>query len=301
MNDDLSIVMLGWRAQETTCNTLSTYARARLYDTAGEFFAHFNQFSETDRRVAEKFGIRAIGSPENLGIWGAMDAMADAAKGDYLLFLQDDHPVVVSPEETEKWISGSVDLLRRNRADVVLLSHRFDSGDHAGCGHYFKYFHVRELDPRVDPAERHLPPDYARDTLARRLRRFFRPFAKWRKLGNVMTLELHPEKVVPKYIWREGDFIVNDSFIRPFSETPFMISKRLYRELSAWGKAHPRKDTILGFQILEIVLNVRWWRRHHFRIAFCDTGVFSHLRLDDSWRSNHRAFNPDMALSGQKS
>lgn len=42
---------------------------------------------------------------------------------------------------------------------------------------------------------------------------------------------------------------------------------------------------------MEHALNSRWWRRRHFKIGFCDEGVFTHNRFDDSWRPEHAAFN----------
>jgi len=296
MNNSLSIALLGWKAQETTANTLESYARARLYDTAEEFFIHFNQYSEQDKAMADRFGVRSFGTSENLGIWGGMDAEAAAAKGDYILFLQDDHPVVVSPEETARWMSAALDFLKAGRADIVLLWHRFKRGDHSDFSNHFKYNYVHDLDPRAadEGVADHFPPDWNRDTFPRKLRRALRPGAAMRHSAGTLYLEREPEKVFPKYIRREGDFLIIDSFLHPFSETPYLISKKFYNELSAWGKAHPSSRGILGLPVLEYTLNCRWWRQQHFRLAVCDTGVFSHHRIDDSWRKEHRVFNPEM-------
>lgn len=301
MHNALSIAMLGWKAQETTAQTLETYARARLYDNAEEFFIYFNQYSELDKAMADRFGVRSLGTSENLGIWGGMDAEAAHAKGDYILFLQDDHPVVVSPEETAHWIDASIDFLKADRADIVLLWHRFDRGDHSGFKSHFKYNFVHDLDPRAEGGvvARNFPPDWNRDTLMRKLRRTLRPGAWLRHSAGVPYVEREPEKVLPKHIRRDGEFLVIDSAVHPFSETPYLISKKFYNELSAWGKAHPSSRGILGLPVLEYTLNCRWWRQQHFRLAVCDTGVFSHRRVDDSWRRKHQAYNPEMVRLGR--
>lgn len=288
--------MLGWKAQITTAHTLETYVKARLFDNCGEFFIFFNQFSEQDKAMADRFGVRSIGTPENLGIWGGMDAQAAAAKGDYLLFLQDDHPIVVSPEETAHWLSASLDLIKNDRADIVLLWHRFNRGDHLGFGKHFRYFYVKDLDPRAEVAGaiKTFPQNWNQDTFLRRLRRTLRPGAFIRHTAGSIYLERHPEQVFPQYIRREGEFLIVDSALQPFSETPFLISRKFYEKLSAWGKAHPSTRGILGLPVLEYTLNCRWWRRQHFRMAVCDTGIFSHQRIDDSWRKEHRVFNPEM-------
>jgi len=296
MNTDLSIALLGWKAQATTANTLESYAKARLYDNAGEFFIYFNQYSAQDKAMADQFGVRSLGTSENLGIWGGMDAEMANAKGDYVLFLQDDHPVVVTPEETTRWMDASMELLRKDRADIVLLWHRFNRGDHLGFGKHFRYFYVKDLDPRAEEAGAiaTFPPDWNRDTLMRKLRRTLRPDAFLRHTAGSIYLERHPEEVFPNLIRREGEFLIVDSALQPFSETPYLISRNFYDQLSAWGKAHPSSRGILGLPVLEYVLNCKWWRQQHFRIAVCDTGIFSHHRIDDSWRKEHRVFNPEM-------
>ena len=119
-----------------------------------------------------------------------------------------------------------------------------------------------------------------------------RPGAARRRLnGAAPYLELHPETIYPKYIRREGDFFLLDSAIQPFCDAPIMISRALYERLSAWGLAHPSHRTILGQQVMEYVLNCRWWRKQHFKTAICDGGIFAHRRLDDSWRKDNVHYN----------
>ena len=76
-----------------------------------------------------------------------------------------------------------------------------------------------------------------------------------------------------------------------FSEQPLLISKSLYLSLSDWCRAHPRHRRINGAPVMEHALNSRWWRGRHFKVGFCDEGVFTHNRFDDSWRPEHAAFN----------
>jgi len=296
MNNSLSIALLSWKAHETTAQTLESYVRARLYDTADEFFIYFNQYSDADKALADRFGVRSTGTSENLGIWGGMDAEAANAKGDYILFLQNDHPVVVSPEETAHWMAASLEYLKAGKADIALLWHRFKRGDHSDFSSHFKYNYIHDLDPRAIGGDvaKHFPPDWNRDTFMRKLRRTLRPGAYLRHTAGTVYVEREPEKIFPQYIRRDGEFYVVDSRIHPFSETPYLISKKLYNELSAWGKAHPSTRGILGLPVLEYTLNCRWWRQQHFRMAVCDTGIFSHRRADDSWRKEHQGFNPEM-------
>ena len=291
MNDDLSVAILGWKSLRTTRHSLETYKAAGLFDCCGEFFIYYNQYSEEDRRLGEEMGVRTLGDGENRGNWGGQKKILENAKNDYILFLENDHPVVTSPEETRYWMTASLELLKSGRADMVQLRHRQRLGDGYGYNKFFQYHYIRELEDRLENAEKLLPPNYGHDTPMRFLRRHLRPFAAIRRHISIAYLEKHPERIMPKWIKREGDFLIFDSRILNFSESPFMVSRSFYEKISAFAEKHTRHRTILGHQELEYILNCRWWRQQHFRIAMCDRGIFGHQRLDDSWRPNHSAFN----------
>ena len=288
----LSIGLLSWKARQTLRKTLESYRRARLADCADEFKVFFNEISDADRALAAEFGVEALGSARNLGIWGGMDACAHALSGDLILLLQNDCPAVATPEETARCIREGAALVRAGRADMVRLRHRFNQGEGISFHAFHGYWPVHALDPRAtrygNPA---LPADAFVDTPWRRLHRLLRPWAARRRLAAAVHLEARPEAVYPKWISREGDFLLVDSSIITFSEQPLLISRRLYLALSDWCRAHPRHRLINGAPVMEHALNVSWWRRQHFTVAVCDEGVFTHNRYDDSWRPGHAAFN----------
>jgi len=299
MSNGLSIAMLGWKAKATTRRTLESWSRTDLFHSGDEFFVFFNQISDSDRALAAEFDIDCRGTEKNLGIWAGKEAILNEAKGDYILFLDDDHDVVVSREETKYWIDASLELLKANRADTVILLNRFERLAAWGDSRFFDYHYIRDLDSRAKSCLSFCPKDWNRDTFYRKCHRFFRPEAACRRLnGAAPYLERYPEKVWPKHIKRDGDFFILDSAIQPFCDSPVLMSCRFYRELCAWGKEHPCHRTILGFQELEFVLNCPWWRKQHFRTAICDGGIFGHHRVDDSWRPDHSAYNDGMVAKG---
>jgi len=299
MGNGLSIAMLGWKARATTRRTLESWARTDLFHCGDEFFVFFNRVSDPDRALAAEFGVDCRGSEKNLGIWAGKEAILNEAKGDYVLFLDDDHDAVVSRDETKRWIDASLELLKGKRADSVILLNRFERLFAWGDSHFFDYHYIRDLDPCAERCLPACPPDWNHDTFYRACHRFFRPGAARRRLnGAAPYLERQPEKVWPKYIARDGEFFILDSVIQPFCDSPVMMSCEFYRKLCAWGKLHPCRRTILGFQELEFVLNCRWWRQSHFRTAICDGGVFGHHRVDDSWREDSAQYNGRLVADG---
>lgn len=292
----LTVGLLSWKAPVTLERTLQSYAAAGLESFADRAFVFFNSISPEDRALAAKYGWEACGTEENLGIWGGMDAIADLVRTKYVLFLQNDCPVATTPELVRAHLREAVALLESGEADLVRLRHRFNQGDGIGWSKLFRFHFVRELDPRylkyANPA---LPEDACRDTASRRLMRMLHPGGARRRIDGLIHLERRPEDVLSKWVVRKGRFLIVDSEITNFSEQPFLISKELYAELSAWCKIHRRHRLINGFPVMEHALNSRWWRKRHFKVALCDEGVFTHARWDDSWRSDHVRYNAGLA------
>lgn len=290
--EDLTIGLLSWKAHQTLEKTLASYAEAGLTSLAARSFIFFNSITDEDRAIAAKYGWEALGSERNLGIWGGMDAIAAEAKTKYVLFLQNDCPVVVSSKETHQYIEKSVQLVETGRADMVQLRHRFNRGNGYRPKKLFRFHHIAELDERYliyDNVK--LPVDAFRDTFFRKMMRFFRPFEARTRLRGLVYLEKKPERIAPDLIVRQDRFLVIDSSLINFSEQPFLVANAFYKKLSAWCGMHKRHRRINGFPVMEHSLNVRWWRLQHFKIAVGEEGVFTHARWDDSWRRNHAAYN----------
>ena len=113
-----------------------------------------------------------------------------------------------------------------------------------------------------------------------------------RTIGAPLTIDFEAVSGIS----RDGDFLIVDSQVINFTDQPFMIRKELLLELCGYASTHRKKRTLNGFQVLELNLNCRWWRKHHFRVAVGE-GCFTHNRFDDSFRSDHAAFNA--AIAGQ--
>ena len=300
MSNKLSAAILGWKSPVTTRHSLETYAKAKLYDCCDEFFVYYNQYSPEDKALCDEMGVRSCGTSENSGNWGGHKGILATAKNDIVLFLENDHPVIVSPEETKHWIDGAVKLIAEDKADIVLLRHRDALGEAYGFSpKNWRYYFVRDLNPAYQDQVVKFPANYNRDTLRRKIFRLFNPSGAIRRASAAVYLEREPENVFPRQIRREGDFLIVDSSMLNFSESPFMISRAFYEKLSSWAEKHPRHRTILGMQNLEYILNCRWWRKQHFRIAQPLGGVFGHERKDDSWRPNHGAYSQKLVDEGK--
>ncbi len=262
---DLSIGVLSWRAPETLNRTLGTYRHGRLAECAGEAVVFFNEIADSDEipPTAAADGWRRTGDARNLGLLGGMDALARAMTGRYLLMLQNDCPLVADADTTRRYLSDAVKLIADGTADIVRCRSRTFPGQGFADAKKYARYHGDGLGPAV--------------------RRFFRPGKAHRMIGRAPYAVPDADRRFPDHIKRHGEFLVVDSEVMNFSDQPFLISRALMLDLLDWAKAHPKKRTLNGFQVLEINLNTSWWRQQHFKIAVGE-GIFTHARLDGGFR-----------------
>ena len=262
----LSIGVLSYHAHKTLASTLDSYGKGGLVSCANEACIFFNELTPEDERFCmERPGWHCVGSPVNLGLLGGMDALARTMTGDYLLMLQNDCPLVADAVATRRYLDESIALLATGKADIVRCRSRTLPGQGFADSKKFTRYHGNGLLPA--------------------LRRILRPNKTRRMIGRAPYAIPDAELRFPGYITREGDFLVVDSAVINFTDQPFLISRPLMLTLLDWAKEHPKKRTLNGFQVMEINLNVPWWRHSHFKVAVGE-GLFTHSRLDGGFRKS---------------
>ncbi len=263
----LSVGVLSYRAPETLARTMESYREGGLAECADECCVFFNAMTHADEEQCARYGWRCAGSPENLGLLGGMDALARTLTGDYLLMLQNDCPLVADAPFTHRYLAEATALLASGQADIVRCRSRAHPGQGFADGKKFARYYGAGLRPA--------------------LRRLLRPLKARRVIGRAPYAIADAERRFPAYIERKGDFLIVDSSVINFTDQPFLISRPLMLRLLDWAKAHPKKRTLNGFQVMEINLNSRWWRAQHFKIAVGE-GIFTHARLDGGFRAAAR-------------
>ena len=264
----ISLAILSWKAHDTIRKTLNSYNKENLLSLFDESFIYFNQISEEDKQLAKEYNIDYKGNPENLGFSGGLKNMILEAKNDYVLVLQNDCNLVENFEECKKQLDIALKLLQENKIDIMRLRHRFNVGE--GFSDVYKY--------------------------TNNLLRFLRFFNfKTRRVmrGRSVYIEKHPELLFPEVIKKENDIFIVDSSVINFTEQSFLISKKFMLELFDYIEKHPKKRGLKGFQVPEIILNCKWWRKQHFKIGV-GKGLFSHNRFDDSFRKTHQHYNKSL-------
>jgi len=114
----MTLAVLSWGAHRTLTNTLESYKTFGISDP--EKIIWFQEITNEDKRIADKYGFKYLGSKDNMGIAFAYRKLLKEATGDTFLFLENDWVALESGDTIIK----AQELLYSGLLDVVRLRHR---------------------------------------------------------------------------------------------------------------------------------------------------------------------------------
>lgn len=123
----ISVGILSWKSKKTLENTLNSYKINGLLDICEEVKIIFQEYSDKDIELANKFNLNHICLNDNIGIGKAFELLATTAKFPNILLLEHDWQLVENKDLTYKMLSESLDLL--NKVSCVRLRHRKNYGN----------------------------------------------------------------------------------------------------------------------------------------------------------------------------
>lgn len=295
---ELGIGILSWRAHDTLRCSLESYRRTPGFlDLFGERVIFFSDLSEADHKIAHEFGWRATGG-ENRGIAAGMRRLAEQFSTPYVILLQNDNPLVEELPFCEAHLRAALDLLDGSAVNLVRLRHRWHVGEgFSDVAKYIRYHPIVDASPHWIPSYHGVSRAQFPDDLKKRFFRAFRPIKTRRLIGRSVFIENAPDVLFPKDISRVSaggdDFFVISSRVLEFSDQCVMMEKRFFLNvLMDYVDKHPSSRTLNGFQVPEMCLDGGWWRRQAFKVAQ-GTGIFSHARVDGSFRREHPGYEPE--------
>lgn len=285
----LGLGIVSWRSHDTLRATLEAHREAGLTAAVDRALIWFQDLSDDDRAIAREFGYEAAGGP-NCGIAEGMANIAETLGTDLVLFLENDCPCVEPLAEVISQFDRSRQLFAADEIDILRLRHRWIVGDGFRLRRYLAYFPPVALHPEFTQHDQlAFAASPARAALTRRLRP-----AKARNLsGRALYVEEFPEQTQPGRIRShpaEDGLYLTDSRYLNWTNQSVLTTRRFFLDtIMPYVRAHPSGRTSNGFQSPERPLNCAWWRRQRFRIAV-GRGLFTHRRLDGSWRPKHHAY-----------
>ncbi len=290
----LGLGILSWRGLDRLKKSLPTLAAGRLFDQVDEAVLFLPEAQPEAVLLGQSYGLDVRTAPDNLGILGGFQALAEMVKAETLLLLEDDCPLIEPPAEVARQVKLAKGALEVGDVQVFRLRHRY----YPGIGRRFGV---------IDKLYRYHPPPSApaKDQRAAALRRALRPGKAQRLAGNIFyedgdsyrdpygLLEEYgqtgevlpvpqgrshaPEAVFPELIEKcPGGYWRAKSATVPWSNQSIMVQRDFYLEkILAYAEAHPSPRRVNGFPDIEKELNGRYWRDANWWVGF-DRGLFSH-------------------------
>lgn len=144
----LSIGILSWHSTDVLINTLKSYHDNGLIGLSNDINIYFQEINDDDKRIAQHFGVKYMGSKDNIGIGQAMMKLANTARHPSILLLEHDWQLICSPKLTDERLSSGLDLLEFGY-DCVRYRHR----EHPGFPHFSEknYSSVEKALAYIDP------------------------------------------------------------------------------------------------------------------------------------------------------
>lgn len=160
--EQFSIGILSWHSTEVLVNTLKSYHdKGLITDLCQDTTIYFQEITDDDVRIANHFGVKYMGSKDNIGIGQAMVKLASTAKHEKVLLLEHDWELIESLKITQERLDSGLKLLDFGY-DCIRYRHR----EKPGFPHFSEknYSSVEKALAYVDP-EIQLPYPHLLDSV----------------------------------------------------------------------------------------------------------------------------------------
>lgn len=236
----VSICILSWDNLITLENTLKSYKKSGFLKFSDDITILFQEATEKDRKLAERYRLKYIPLKENIGIGKAFIQLAEYAKYDKILFLENDWELIENKDITFERLKSGLELLN-DGYDVI----RYRSRKKPGYPLYSSKYKGKELEYYDD----------------------------WHQCTSPHLLEslhwLDPSIEFPDKIQKTGEYFVTTSRWANWTNNPFLVEKNFYLETMTQfaGESSTFEKNI-----------AYWWSRQSFKIAQGE-GLFMHNDL----------------------
>lgn len=259
----LGMGILSWRGAASLAHALDSYHAANLFSLFDERAIVLPDPDEAVLAIAQKHPLTLHRHPHNLGIAGGMRAVAEALSTDYVLFLENDCPLIEDLGTARTQLNRALEIIESKAAFMARLRSRREPG---------------EVFNTLAKYQRYWSPG-----AAPRLRRWLRPHKAKRLCGTAIYDSPQPHLKHPAYIKEAApeNYIVSPKVL-PWTNQSILIRRLDFLNIILpFVEGQPLTRAVNGFHNVEIELNQsRFWTESAFNI-FCPPGLFTHQRLGD--------------------
>jgi hypothetical protein len=272
---DVTLAMISWKAPATLQHTLASYESAGILGLFGARRIHFNAISAADEAVALRYGFTYSGTQANLGIFGAIDAMAASVTTPYVLSVENDCPLVTDRAGLLAMLGAALSDMAMMNVPVFTMRSRRQPGDEfSRRKRYEDRFRV------VWPLGTDRSQCGAMTNLAVRL---YEDARRSTLRGCSLYAEEDPTLRHPRIIKKSphGNWLTNSRYLNWSNNCVLVRSDFLRDVVLDRVRNHPAPSTLNGHQDIEAALKVNgWWRKQHVAMGQSEPGPFTHQRID---------------------
>lgn len=123
--NNITIGYLSWNRHNILEQTLQSHKDNGLFDIIlpENRFIYFQEVSDRDIQIANKYNCGYFGSKDNIGILNAFIEMVEHCKTEYFIFCENDWYLIENKTVTTKILVDSLEILKCNIANIVKLRH----------------------------------------------------------------------------------------------------------------------------------------------------------------------------------
>ncbi len=272
---DVTLGLTSWQAPGTLAHTLSSYAQAGILEMFGAAHIHFNAISACDRELAARYGLSATGTPDNIGIFGAVDGNARQTRTRYLLSVENDCPLVTDGTGFATMLSSALTDMVEFDCPVFQMRSRRQPGDAFNRrARYEARFRVTcPIDAQPTACKTPIHP----------LVRLYEDCRKPSLRACALYSEEDPAARHPTLIKRSprGNWLTSSRHLNWSNNCVLVRTDFLRDVILERVRSHPSPKRVNGHQDIEAALKIgRWWRYQDIRMGQSEPGPFTHQRLD---------------------
>jgi hypothetical protein len=240
----------------------------------GSLRLHLNE-AEFDDTLALKLGFEITRSGLNLGIFGAAEAIAEATTTTYLLYVEDDCPLVTGKNTCKDMLRSALDDMGDFNIPIFSMRSRREPGD--------KFVRRARYEARFRPVHRIGEAADSIRPLASYSRRLLED---WRRPGLracAIYAEEDPTIRHPSIIKRtpRGNWLTSSRHLN-WSNNCVLVRTNFLRDVVLDRvRRYPAPITVNGHQDIEAALKRgSWWRNLAVPMGQSEPGPFTHKRLE---------------------
>lgn len=126
---NITIGYLSWHRENILEQTLQSHKDNGLFDLIPNKVILFQEITNLDIEIANKYNLNYIGEKENIGVLAAFVKLINNCSTEYFIFSENDWKLVHDKDYTKKVIDDCLNILKENEASIIRLRSKNNPGE----------------------------------------------------------------------------------------------------------------------------------------------------------------------------